>query len=116
MNYLKLENLLVFQTAMEINERGYPLIRRLRDVTYREQMTRAALSIPSNIAEGHGRMGNNEFAKFLTYSSGSARELSIQFELCKRLRLRDAADADVMRHLLDQECALLFGLHRKLKE
>lgn len=116
MSYIKLDNLHVFQLAMEINERGYPLIRQLRDYSFRDQMTRSALSIPSNIAEGHGRMGNNEFTKFLTYSSGSARELSVQFDLCKRLNLMDATEVDAMRRLLDHECALLFGLHRKLKE
>jgi len=50
------------------------------------QMRRAALSIVSNVAEGSGRNGGPEFARFLRVSLGSANELATQLLLAKDLR------------------------------
>lgn len=49
------------------------------------QMRRAAVSIPSNIAEGHRRGSRNEFMRFLRISYGSGAELETQIEIIKRL-------------------------------
>jgi len=49
------------------------------------QINRAALSIPTNIAEGCGRNGQKEFIRFLNISSGSATELDYLFLLAKEL-------------------------------
>lgn len=49
------------------------------------QMQRAAISIPSNIAEGYKRGHLPEYIQFLTISNGSAAELETQLILCKRL-------------------------------
>jgi four helix bundle protein len=55
--------------------------RRLRDPKdwgFRDQITRAGLSIPSNIAEGYERESNKNLIKFLHYAKGSAGELRAQ--------------------------------------
>jgi four helix bundle protein len=49
------------------------------------QMRRAAVSIPSNIAEGNGRQHSKEYVNFLYTSLGSLLELMTQIELAKRL-------------------------------
>jgi len=50
------------------------------------QMQRAAISIPSNIAEGSGRRNPKEFIQFLYIAKGSLAELETQLEICERLQ------------------------------
>lgn len=50
-----------------------------------QQMRRAAVSIPSNIAEGQGRQTTKEFIHFLYIAHGSTREIETQILLCERL-------------------------------
>ena len=50
-----------------------------------DQMRRASVSIPSNIAEGSSRVSNKDFKRFLSYSMGSAYELQTQLEISKDL-------------------------------
>ena len=72
------EDLIVWQKAMDLTTEIYRLVKFLpREETYAlsDQMRRAALSIPSNIAEGHGRNSNKEFANFLSIARGSLTEL-----------------------------------------
>ncbi len=54
------------------------------------QMRRAAVSIPSNIAEGQARSSSKEFQHFLSIALGSLAELATQFELAHRLGYLDA--------------------------
>lgn len=53
------------------------------------QMQRAAVSVPSNIAEGHGRLSNRSFALFLSQARGSLNELQTQIELAHQMGFAD---------------------------
>lgn len=85
-DYRKLK---VWQKAMELTFEVYSLVRLLpKEEIYAlsNQMRRAVVSIPSNIAEGHGRSSDKEFVKFLSFSRGSLLELETQLEICHRLK------------------------------
>ena len=82
------KELRVWQKAMDLVIETYKLCQYLpKEETYglSAQMRRAAVSIPSNIAEGQARKNKREFIHFLTIAQGSLAELQTQIEICVRL-------------------------------
>ena len=94
-------DLIVWQKAMSLARSAYSLSLALPETEkygLLVQIRRAAVSVPSNIAEGHGRLTDQQFRYFLGNARGSLYELQTQIELAVDLRF------------LDQECG------RKLME
>ena len=101
---------------MDLVERVYPLIRQLpREETYAlaDQMRRAAVSIPSNIAEGQSR-GTREFIRFLKVAKGSRAELETQLLLCVRLHYLTNSDTESVLSGLEEISKMLAGLIKHL--
>ena len=89
MSYFGYRDLIVWQKAMDLVDEVYSLVKHLpREELYAlsDQMRRAAVSIPSNIAEGHGRKARREFLQFLSIATGSVFELETQLSICVRQR------------------------------
>jgi len=76
------------------------------------QMRRAAISIPSNIAEGSARKGNKEFIQFLMISLGSLSELETQYLLAIRLKMADKND--LFENKMTEVKKLLLGFRNYL--
>lgn len=73
---------------MQLTVTVYSLTRDFpRDELYglTSQIRRSAVSLPSNIAEGHGRLGTNEYRHFLGIARASNFELQTQLEIARRL-------------------------------
>ena len=77
-------------------------------------MRRAAVSIPSNIAEGFNRHGNKEYRQFLYIALGSCAELETQIELSRDLGYLDEAKRDELLEQMDFESRMLRNLIKKL--
>ncbi len=77
------------------------------------QIRRAAVSIPSNIAEGASRQGNKEFIQFLYISLGSLSEVETQLMIAKRLQYISHVD-EILHHSIDIK-KMLNGLISYLK-
>jgi four helix bundle protein len=74
------------------------------------QMRRAAVSMPSNIAEGAARKSGKEFLQFLYTARASASELDTQLEIATRLEYLPPATAQALLKHLDHVSRLLNGL------
>jgi len=80
------------------------------------QMRRAAISVPSNIAEGAARQSKKESIQFYSIARGSLSGLDTQLELCKVLNLLDPSRQIQVLTQLNQVDGLLSGLIRFKKE
>ena len=110
--------LIVWQKAMDLVEEVYRLVKLLpREETYAlsDQMRRAAISIPSNIAEGHGRNSEREFLRFLSIAQGSRAELDTQIEICIRLKYVDMEQVVTAQKLSNEVGKMLRKMMQNLR-
>lgn len=110
---MRYDKLLVWQKSMQLTELTYILMKKLpKEETYglAGQMRRAAVSIPSNIAEGSGRSTDNDLRHFMAIARGSARELETQYMICEMLGYLNSEDIERALALLDEIGRMLFPL------
>jgi four helix bundle protein len=91
--------------------RGFPAEERFGLVA---QLRRAAVAIPSNIAEGHSRLGAAEFRRFVSIARGSVAEVETQIAVAIALGFIAAAEITSLSSELDRLSKMLFGLYRSL--
>jgi four helix bundle protein len=83
-------DLVVWQRAMQLTVAVYRLTQKFpREEIYglTSQIRRSAVSVPSNIAEGHGRLNKGEYRQFLGVARGSNCELQTQLEIARALEI-----------------------------
>jgi four helix bundle protein len=110
-------DLIAWREAMSLVELVYRDTENLpRDETFglRIQIRRAAVSVPSNLAEGTGRNSTGELRHFAGIASGSLAELQTQLELAARLGIMNAG-ATAMQQA-DRVGKLVSALRRSLAE
>ena len=105
--------LIVWQKAMDLTIEVYSLVKLLpREENYclSDQMRRAAVSIPANIAEGQGRDTDKEYNRFISIARGSLWELLTQIEICERLSYISTVQSAKARDLITEISKMLFAL------
>ena len=85
MAYNSFENLEVWKRGCRIAVRIYEILKDCRDYGLKDQMTRAAVSIASNISEGAERNSVAEYIRFLHIAKGSAAELRTQVYIAQKI-------------------------------
>jgi four helix bundle protein len=80
-----------------------------------DQIRRAAVSVPSNIAEGQAHFNKREFLYFLRHAHGSLAEVETQMLLAKRLKYIPDADAEAISTQVDELGRIMSGLIRSLE-
>ncbi|HQT92494.1 MAG TPA: four helix bundle protein [Candidatus Kryptobacter bacterium] len=85
----RFEDLEVWKESMRLARDIYGQLRNCRDYSLKDQVQRAGVSIPSNIAEGFERQSNKEYVRFLFIAKGSAGELRTQVYLATDLQIVD---------------------------
>ena len=110
--------LVVWQKAVELVEQVYQVTRQFpKEEMYglTNQVRRAAVSIPSNIAEGYGRKSKKEYLQFYSIAYGSLLELETQLILSHDLKFISDNDFEVTDSTREEVSKMLYTMIAKLK-
>ena len=108
-------DLIAWQKAIDLVARVYSVsgdFPKSEAFGLTSQIRRAAVSIPSNIAEGHGRHTPAEFKRFLMIALGSTREVETQVIIAGKLQFADRDELIELLHQTEEVAKLLNGLLR----
>jgi four helix bundle protein len=113
------KDLIAWQKAMDLVVEVYRLTdtfpkREVYSLT--DQIRRAAVSVPSNIAEGQAHFNKGEFLHFLRHSSGSLAELETQLLIAQRLDYADQTKVEALLKQVVEVGKILNGLINSLKK
>lgn len=112
------KELIGWQKAMELSVLIYKLtdnFPKSEMFSLVNQIRRASVSIPSNIAEGWARKGLGEYIQFLYIAYGSASEVETQLILSKKLNFGNNIEYERIESILTEVQKLLYVLIKKLK-
>ncbi len=115
----RFEDLVVWQKGMNLVERIYSECRKgpvSKDWGLRDQLQRAAVSIPANIAEGYERDSRKEYIRFLVIAKGSAGELRCLVQIGHRIGFLKESTSDELLAVVTEISKMLKGLTRSLKQ
>ena len=111
-------DLVVWQKGIELAKLLYPLTAKLpteEKFGLVSQIRRAAVSVPSNVAEGQARHTTGEFIQFISHAEGSVAELDTQLYLSVELGFVSPEQATPSFELIGDLRRMLNGLRRKLE-
>jgi len=112
-------DLIAWQRAMDLVEEVYRLVEQFpQSELYglSSQIRRAAVSVPSNIAEGQGRDTKKEFNHFLSIAMGSLREVETQLMIAVRLQFLSNSDIEKAMNLAEECGKTINGLKKHLRQ
>lgn len=101
---------------MNLSVQIYRALKTCKDYGLRDQLQRASVSIPSNIAEGFERKSNKQYLYFLSISQGSCAELRTQLYLAKELKAISKNQADDFIKLSRKISGMIHRLIQSRKE
>ena len=110
-------DLVVWQKGIELVKEVYKITKSFpKDEQYglSSQMRRAAVSVPSNISEGHRKRSTKEYKQFLNIALGSCGELETQVVIAKELNYISINEEDFLTERIDHICRMLVSLDKKL--
>jgi four helix bundle protein len=110
--------LVAWQRAMELVVDCYRVSKRFpadERFSLMSQLRRAAVSVPSNIAEGKGRGFNRAYVNHLTIASGSLCELATQLEIACRLRYIEQQELSSMNVRIEEVGRLVTALRKSVE-
>jgi four helix bundle protein len=111
------EQLIVWQKAASIFELIHAMTAEglfRGDHSLKNQLRRASISIPSNIAEGFGRYSNKEFMRFLSIANGSTYEVQCQVKLAQRINYIGEKEAQTLIEKCREISRMIEGLRKTI--
>lgn len=113
----RFEDLIAWEKGMDVAVDIYAVTRKRpfsRDFRLCDQIQGAAVSVPSNIAEGFGRGTRAEFHRFLSIAKGSCAELRTQIHLARRIGYLDDTTAGDLLERAEEVSKIIGGLRAKV--
>ena len=114
MAYQSFEDLEVWQRGCRLTVKIFKAFRPCQEFTLKDQIQRAALSIPSNVAEGAERGSNKDFAHFLNMAKGSCGQLRTQLYIARKLDFVGKTESEKLVSESKELSAMLEGLRRSV--
>ena len=114
MAYQSFEDLEVWQRGCRLTVDVFKASSSCKNFGFKDRIQRAALSIPSNIAEGSERGSGKDFAHFLNIAKGSCGELRTQLYIARKLELLTKPAFDALIKESKELSAMLEGLRRSM--
>jgi four helix bundle protein len=114
MGYKSFEDLEVWQRGCRLSVDIFKAFEVCKFANLKNQIERAALSIPSNIAEGAERGGKKEFGQFLKIAKGSAGELRTLLYIARKLELLDQTLFQSLLNESKEISAMIEGLRKSI--
>lgn len=111
----KFEDLIVWQKAQDFAVNIYSSFEHCRDFGFKDQITRATVSISNNIAEGFDRSSNLDFSRYLYIALSSNSEVRSMLYLAKRLNYLEDDTARLYINHSNEIGRMIFGLIKSLK-
>ena len=112
MAFQSFEDLEVWQRGCRLAVDVFRTFARCRNFTMQDQVQRAALSVPSNVAEGYERDSDKEFIRFLNIAKGSGGELRTQLYISRKLEFLTKTDFNRLIRDSSEVSKMLHGLSR----
>ena len=109
---MKCEKLLVWKRSCRLSVDVYKLFSDSRDFGFKDQITRSALSVASNIAEGMEKESDKEKARFIEISKGSAAELITQIYISIEIGYIEKQTGIAWVKEMDEILKMLSGLKK----
>lgn len=113
------EEINAWKKAYEITLQIYRLTdngRFAKDYGLRDQIRRASVSVMANIAEGHGRRSNSEFANFLNLARGSAHEVQSHLHIASGLGYISSEEFELIYSAMSEVSRMTLALAKYLRE
>lgn len=111
------KDLMIWHRSMDLVELIYKITENFpskENFGLISQMRRAAVSVPSNIAEGYGRQSTGSYSQFLSIARGSLYELETQIEICCRLKYLQKDESEKLLNEITEISKMISSLISKI--
>jgi four helix bundle protein len=115
MTIKRFEDLIVWQKSQDLAMQIYTNFSSLKDYGFRDQISRASVSISNNIAEGFERGSNSDFKRFLYFSLGSNSEVRSMLYLSEKLNYLEKAKVDELIIQTNEVSKMLYAFIKSMK-
>jgi four helix bundle protein len=115
MTIQRFEDILAWQTAKVLVKNIYFSFQNCKDIAFKSQIQRAALSIMNNIAEGYERQSNKDFSKFLYIAKGSSGEVRSMLYMAREIGYISNKEFDVLYRESEEISKMISGFIKTLQ-